>query len=176
MTAPERTKGRGLDASMRGVLVLAVVVVVGLVLLAKAAPSSSSSTAKPDRTTTTLAPRPTTTLGPTTTTKPPAAHPPAQVKVLVLNATGGAVRGASASNGAKVKAQGYDALPPANAVSRPVSAVYFAAGYETDATNVAKALGLAVKVVAPVPSPAPAPNATSANVIVVLGADTPPGP
>ncbi len=176
VTSPQRAR-RSLDPSVRGVLVLAVVVVLGLLLLAKAAPSSStvatrdrsgtsaSSTSRPQDTATT---KPATTT-PTTTG---VTHPAAQVKVLVMNGTAGKIPMAAGLNGAKIKAKGYDTLPPANAVGRPVSAIYFAPGYQGDATDVGKVLGLSVAPV-PVPTPSPAPNASQANVIVVLGQDAP---
>lgn len=172
-----RTRGRGLEPSTRGVLVLAVVVVLGLVLLAKAAPSSSTSVASPIRsnaTAPTSAPRPRVTAPVTTTAVPGVIHPPAQVKVLLMNATNGKVPKAAALNGAKVKAAGFVALAPANAnAPRPVTAVYYAPGYQADAVAVAKVLRRPASVAAPLPTPSPAPSVPQANVVVVLGQDTP---
>ena len=174
---PQHAKRRGLDPATRGVIVLVVVVVLGLALLAKAAPSSSTSTAEPDRSdaTSTTSEQTTTTRPVTTTTKPPATHPVAQVKVLVLNGSGGIPKIAG-SNTEKVEDRGYDALPPGNAVARPATAVFFAPGYEGDALEVAKVLGLAPTVVAALPSPPPSPDASEANVVVVLGKDAPAAP
>ena len=154
---------------------LAAVVVIGLVLLAKAAPSSSTTVATRDRSnvtsTSTTSPPETTTTAPTTTTTG-VAHPVAEVKVVVLNGSGGK-RGVGASNTVKIKAKGYNTLSPGNAVARPTTAVFYAAGYAADAVEVAKMLGLGATSTMPVPTPSPAPGGTEANVIVVLGEDTP---
>jgi hypothetical protein len=177
MTAPERSR-RTLDPSVRGLLVLAVVVVLGLLLLAKAAPSSSTTIATRDKPGPTV---PVTTQPQTTgTTRPSAppttlgvAHPAAQVKVLVLNGTGGKIKLAAGTNAVKVKAKGYTTLPAGDAVARPKSAVFFAPGYHADAVAVGKVLNIPAASAVPVPTPSPAPNAGQANVIVLLGQDTP---
>lgn len=175
MTAPERTR-RTIDPAVRGILVLAVVVVLGLLLLAKAAPSSSTTIATrkhPGPTTPTTAPP--TTEKPTTTTPTTLgpSRPASQVKVQVANGTGGKIAKAAGLKGAKLKAKGYDTLSPANATARPTSAVYFAPGYQADAVAVGAVLGIPPTSVLPVPTPAPVPNAAQANVIVMLGQDTP---
>jgi len=160
-------------------LVLAVVVVVGLLLLAKAAPSSSTTIAtrkSPGPTLPTKANSPSTTTTRPTTSTPTTmgtVHPPAQVKVLVMNGTGGKIPKAAGLNTAKVKAKGFATLDPANAVARPTSAVYFATGYHADAVAVGAVLGIPPAAAVPVPTPPPpAPNASQANVIVLLGQDT----
>jgi hypothetical protein len=176
MTAPEGTR-RSIDPSVRGLLVLAVVVLLGMLLLAKAAPSSSTTIATrknpgpslPAATGSTTTTRPTT----TTSTTIGIPHAAAQVKVLVLNGTGGKIAMAATVNGVKVKAKGYDTLPPGNAVARPTSAVFYAPGYQADAVAVGKVLSIPATAAVPVPTPPPAPNASQANVIVLLGQDTP---
>ncbi|MDQ6697457.1 MAG: LytR C-terminal domain-containing protein [Actinomycetota bacterium] len=176
MTAPQ-TSRRSLDPSVRGVLVLAVVVVVGVLLLAKASPSSSTTVASREHPGPTL---PTTT-PPTSTTRPTpstpttlgAVHPASQVKVLVMNGTGGRIPMAAGLNATKLKAKGFNTLAPANAVTRPTSAVYFVPGYQADAVAVGAVLGIPASSAVPVPTPLPqSPDASKANVIVLLGQDT----
>lgn len=175
MTAPQKSR-RTVDPSIRGLLVLAVVVVLGLLLLAKAAPSSSTTIATrkdPGPTVPGTTRPPTTTTRPTTTTTTGVPHPAAQVKVLVLNGTGGKVAKAAGTNAAKIKAKGYNTIEPGNAVARPTSAVFFAAGYQGDAVAVGKILDISATAVVSMPDPPPAPNASLANVVVLLGQDTP---
>ncbi len=177
MTSPEPSR-RSLDPSVRGVLVLAVVVVLGLLLLAKAAPSSSTTIAtrkNPGPTLPANVNSPTSTSRPTTSTPTTlgTVHPAAQVKVLVMNGTGGKIPMAAGLNATKLKAKGFNTLAPANAVARPTSAVYFAAGYHADAVAVAAVLGIPPDSAVPVPTPLPpSPDASKANVIVLLGQDT----
>jgi hypothetical protein len=159
-------------------LVLAVVVLLGMLLLAKAAPSSSTTIAtrkSSGSTVPTVGAPQTTTTRPTTTTPTTIGnpHPAAQVKVLVLNGTGGKIKMAATINGGKIKAKGYSTLAPGDAVGRPTSAVFYAPGYQADAIAVGKVLNIPAASAVPVPTPPPAPNAGQANVIVLLGQDTP---
>lgn len=176
MTSPEPSR-RSIDPSVRGILVLAVVVVIGLLLLAKAAPSSSTTIATRNHPgpslPTTIKPlvdttRPTTT---SPTTLGPA-HPLAQVKVLVLNGTGGKIKFAASTNVKKLQAKGYGTLAPGDTNGRPASVVYVAPGYQADGVAVAAVLNIPAASVVALPSPAPVPNAGQANVIVLLGQDT----
>ena len=193
MTAPQRS--RGLDGNVRGLIVLGVAVLIGFLLLAKAgddgsttvtASSSSGSTPTADGgdggTATTAAnggntgssvPKSTTTTAangggqPTGTTRAPAS-----VSVVVLNGSGG-VKGVAGATTDKIKAKGYKTLEPGNAAPVDKTTVYYTAGYQADANAVAGVLGLASTSVSAAPANPPA-GSTGANVIVVLGKDTPP--
>ncbi|HEX2575519.1 MAG TPA: LytR C-terminal domain-containing protein [Aquihabitans sp.] len=188
MTAPTRRAG-GLDANARGIAVLAAAVLIGFLLLLKAGDTGSASSAEGTD------PVPSTTVdtsglgtepGDTTTTPDEAtsttaapegaeARAPGEVQVVVLNADGpaGSARAASETIGAA----GYQMGEPANAnagTTLEQTAVYFAEGYQAEANAVALVLGKAPDAVQPMPDPVPGPGADTANVVVVLGADTAP--
>ncbi len=166
---PER-RGPSDPAVTRGVIVLIVAALVGIVLLA----GSGSFTAKNASTrsaTTTPSPGNVTTTATTTTPPSPTTHQPGQVKVVVLNATGGQIPTAGADNTSKLSPGGYATLPPNDAATAAASHVYYKAGYEADAHAIASLLGLPDSTVGPMPSPLPAPDAQPANVAVVIGTD-----
>ena len=193
MTAPQRS--RGLDGNVRGLIVLGVAVLIGFLLLAKAgddgsttvtASSSSDSTPTADGgdggtgddrsqrgNTGSSVPKSTTTTAangggqPTGTTRAPAS-----VSVVVLNGSGG-VKGVAGATTDKIKAKGYKTLEPGNAAPVDKTTVYYTEGYQADANAVAGVLGLAPTSVSAAPANPPA-GSTGANVIVVLGKDTPP--
>jgi len=189
MTASQRPGG-GLNSSARGLLVIAGAVLLGLILLLKADPgkvgtarinanaNATTTTSKPGTTDGTAPDTVSTTSSTTSSTSssvPAVTHTVGDVKVLVLNGTGGIPRVAGATAD-KIKGGGYDSLTPGNTAERPSTAVYFANDYLADATAVAKLLDLPTSVVQPLPDPLPAPDAAGANVVVVLGKDTPPAP
>lgn len=178
MTAPQQRAG-GLDANARGIVVLAVAVLVGLLLLLKTGGNEGASavTATGNKGgVTTSAPLGSTTTTPddtTTTTTASGAHQPSAVKVLVLNGSG--LTGVAKTNSSAVGAKGYKMLTAGNAPTTiPTTVVYYAAGYQEDATAVATALGKTSSVVKAMPSTPPGPGADQANVVVVLGKDTAP--
>jgi len=160
------------SAALRGALLIGVAVVLGATLLAQSfkdggtpvsAGTSTSSTVKRTEasTTTTLAPQP---------------HDPAAVKVLVLNGSGKS--GIAKAGADQLKAANYTTLDPANAAtSTPIAAsvVYFTAGYDADAQQIAAKLGLAPSAAQPLPSPPPPEvgNPKDANVVVMIGTDAP---
>lgn len=104
----------------------------------------------------------------TTTTRPVGgARPPAQVKVLVLNAAGRP--GAAAAVSRKLQGLGYATLAPANASkAAPQTTVYFKPGFETEAAAVAGQVGTGVRS-EPLPDPSPYAGTDQANVVVVVG-------
>lgn len=110
----------------------------------------------------------------TTTTEAEASlRAPGEVRVLVLN--GGGPAGTAAATTEAIGGAGYDMGEATNAtVQLETTAVYFAEGYEADAVAVAEVLGKPGDVVAPMPDPLPGPGSETANVVVVLGGDTPP--
>lgn len=185
MTASQRSGG-GLSSSARGLLVLAAAVLLGAVLLLKADPGKVGTArinANADVTTTTATPdgsgattsTTTATTSSTSSSVPVVTRPAGEVKVLVLNGTGGIAKVAGATAD-KIKGAGYDSLIPNNTASRPTTAVYFTNDYLADAKAVATLLNLPTSAVQPLSDPPPAPNVAGANVVVVLGKDTPPAP
>ena len=182
MTAPQKRAG-GLDANARGIAVLVAAVVIGFLLLFNAGDDGDGSTnAGSTQTTTTvdtsgLGGSTTTTAGGTTTTTAVSGsdRKPGDVSVLVLNADGPVGSAVAAST--TIGAAGYKMGTPTNAnsaVTLATSAVYYAEGYQAEATAVALVLGKAASTVQPLPSPVPGPGADKANVVVVLGKDTVP--
>jgi LytR cell envelope-related transcriptional attenuator len=195
MTAPQRS--RRLDGNVRGLIVLGVAVLIGFLLLANAGDDGSTNvtTSGPsDNTTaegsegedggtpTTAAngggsgatvPNSTTTTAakgggqPTGTTRAPAS-----VSVVVLNGSGG-IKGVAGAATDKIKAKGYKTLEAGNAAPVDKTVVYYTQGFQADANAVAGVLGLAPTSVSAAPANPPA-GSTGANVIVVLGKDTPP--
>ncbi|NLD77911.1 MAG: LytR C-terminal domain-containing protein [Acidimicrobiales bacterium] len=197
MTAPDHSTS-GFDSNTRGLAVLAVAVVVGLLLLLNAGNGGAadqvatngsgdggevtdstidvsglgddddesvdeSTTTTPDQTTTSSVPE-------TTDTRPPN-----QVKVLVLNGCGSACPGVAGTTSASIGETGFVMQQAGNASARPATTVvYFAESYQADAEAVAAVMGKAPDVVEAMPSTSPGPGAENANVVVVLGADTPP--
>ena len=94
------------------------------------------------------------------------------MSVVVLNGSGG-VKGVAGATTDKIKAKGYKTLEPGNAAPVDKTTVYYTQGYQADANAVAGVLGLAATSVSAAPANPPA-GSTGANVIVVLGKDTPP--
>ena len=124
-------------------------------------------------TTTTTVKRTETSTTPTTAQQ---AHDPAAVKVLVLNGSGKS--GIAKAGADQLKAANYTTLDPANAPSgSPIAAsvVYFTAGYQADAQQIASKLGLAPSAVQTLPSPPPPTvgDPRDANVVVLIGTDAP---
>ncbi|MBW3557013.1 MAG: LytR C-terminal domain-containing protein [Actinobacteria bacterium] len=106
-----------------------------------------------------------------TTSVPPTtlpAHPPKEVKVIVVNASG--VKGAAGKASDLLKPPGYNVLAPTNA-SRGETIVYFAPGYDADAAAVAAALGFPPASLKPLPTPPPIPDSKGAHIVVMVGAD-----
>ena len=193
MTAPQRS--HGLDGNVRGLIVLGVAVLIGFLLLAQAGDDGSTTVTADSGTTPTAegsgddggtattaanggeggttVPNSTTTTAanggkePTGTTRAPAS-----VSVVVLNGSGG-IKGVAGATTDKIKAKGYKTLEPGNAAPVDKTTVYYTAGFQADANAVAGVLGLAPTSVSAAPANPPA-GSTGANVIVVLGKDTPP--
>lgn len=180
MTAPQARSG-GVDANTRGIAVLVGAVLIGFVLLLKAGGTGAEGVSTAGGPTTTIDTSglvtSTTAEGSDTTTTTQASssgRPLSEIKVLVLNGSG--KTGVAASTTATFKAAGYTTLDPGNAASNAsTTMVYFAEGYQAEASAAATTvLGKDPNsVVATMPSPLPGPNADQANVVVVLGADTP---
>jgi hypothetical protein len=164
------------NAMVRGALLLAIAVILGVVLLntfdkgtdpfaqdlvAAGKPTTTTSEAKTPEATTT-----------TTTSAATTLRAAADVKVLPLNGTG--VNRFGAKVGDKLKTFGFNVLAADDATNKPVatSAVYFAAGYEAEARDIASKLGLAPDAVKSGTPPAKTQALNlGGNVTVVAGAD-----
>ena len=158
---------------LRGALLIGVAVVLGAVLLAQSFQGGGSPVSAGAGTTTSTVKRTETSTTPSTTPQP---HDPATVKVLVLNGSGKS--GIAKAGADQLKAANYTTLDPKNAAtSAPITAsvVYFTAGYEADAQQIAAKLGLAPSAVQPLPSPPPPAvgDPKDANVVVMIGTDAP---
>jgi hypothetical protein len=179
----------------RGLVLAAIAVVLGIILLNVgnhgATPTAATSTTLPVTTTTvagattTTAPAATTTTraattttarsststthgkdhGATTTTAP-------RSSVSVLTANGTSVSGAASTFSQAISSQGWNSLTPVDTTS-PVSSstVYYAAGQEIPALQIASYLGLKPTAVAPLTTSVPVANVTGADVVVVIGPD-----
>jgi len=157
--------------AMRGALLIVAAVLLGAGLLANgfrddeaasvtgAGPSTTRSSTVPGATTPTVV----------------QAHDPAQVKVLVLNGSGKA--GVAKAGKDQLAAANYTVLEPGNATGGTVtsSIVYFVAGYDADAAEIAAKLGLAASAAQPLPTPLPPSiaDAQGSNVVVIVGTDAP---
>lgn len=169
--------GRTLDAaSIRGLAVLVVAVLLGFILLSRSEDLAPSVEARSDRPTSTTVPAPSSTLLtplPSSTTTPTgdatSTRPAAEVNVIVLNASGGLARGVAGTMTEKLTDLEYQTVEPGNAVARDTSVVYFAEGFEAEATAIQQGLGLpgTVEPLADLPTA----EAQGADIVVVLGGD-----
>ncbi|MEJ5254570.1 MAG: LytR C-terminal domain-containing protein [Acidimicrobiales bacterium] len=154
-------------ATTIGAVLIAVAVLIGFVLLLKGLDQEGGvvETGSPTRetTTTTVAEA----LEQTTTTTA-APRPPAEVNVLVANASGGS--GVAGANKAKLTAAGYTTVETANAPPQSTSAVYFVSGWQLEAEAVARALGIGASSVSPMPASPPV-ALNGATVLVIIGSD-----
>jgi LytR cell envelope-related transcriptional attenuator len=105
----------------------------------------------------------------TTTTAAPAARPPAEVTVIVANASG--VSGAAGELTSTLASQQYQTVPETNAPeSVAATQVLFTSGFDADAPGVATAIGAPAESVAPMPDPPPV-ELGGAQILVLLGPD-----
>lgn len=179
MTAPEARPG-GLDSNVRGLLVLGVAIVVGALLLwswgddgtskvETGGADTSTTVDTSDLGTTTTAAED----SGTTTTAPATENTPSEVSVIVLNGSG--QTGAAGTNSSTVGEAGFTMLTPGNAPANIDSTtVYYADGFEGDAIIVAQLLGKGTDSVKPIAEGSLGGAEGDADVVVVLGADTPP--
>jgi len=164
---PERTQPRANPA--RGVALIATAVIVGFLLLRNwdggIAGGSEAIDAEAGGDAAGGAGATTTTLPPTTV----AARPPSEVTIRVLNATD--VVGAAGSQSEILQQNGYQAVEPDDAgMTLETTKVLYAAGYEQEAAEMARAINSppdALEAIAEPPQVDPA----GANLVVLLGAD-----
>jgi len=92
------------------------------------------------------------------------------VPVLVANASG--VSGAAATVTNQLQVGGWALQPPVNASAQvPTSHVYYVAGQEQAAIQIAKSLHLPASAVVPYTTAAPITSIGTAEVVVVVGPD-----
>lgn len=176
-----------------GLVLVAFVVATAILVAVGTRPSVSgvpSTAAIVATTTTTAAGGPTTTnaAGATTTTTPAAAHTTtthhshgaastttttvarSTVSVVVANAT--STNGLAGHYTTVLQGDGWKMQPAANATtSEATSAVYYAAGQQAAAQEVAAAIGVKPQQVLPLSSATPVSGATGVDVVVVIGQD-----
>jgi hypothetical protein len=101
-------------------------------------------------------------------------HSAAEVRIIVANGTG--VQGlAKTVSDSLVSADGYVGLNPANSTNGDTVAlttVYYAPGYQLDASRIAQTLGKTR--IMPLPTPPPVEDLQDANIVIELGADSVP--
>jgi hypothetical protein len=101
-------------------------------------------------------------------------HAAAEVRIMVANGTG--VQGlAKTVTDSLVSADGYVGLNPANSTNGDTVAlttVYYAPGYQLDASRIAQTLGK--DRIMPLPTPPPVEDLQDANIVIELGADSVP--
>lgn len=192
MTAGAHEAGGGFGRSAgvnaaRGVAVVAVAVLVGILLMAKGLNKTDSVAAiSGESTTTTVGAQDDATLvdssvvedeqTETTTSEtapatPAAPRVPAEVKVLVLNGSGG-IAGVAGRGTAKLAEAGYATADPADARASAPTVILYTEGFELDAQAVAAVFGVPVETVAPFdPANSPVDDIQGANVIVRIGND-----
>ena len=107
----------------------------------------------------------------TTSAAPPAARPAAEVGVKVYN--GSSKPGQAVVVGDRVKAAGYQLLPPGPSPSEPLGAsvIHFAEGYEAEAAAFAGVLELPASAVSAMPTPAPVKDVGPANLVLIVADD-----
>jgi hypothetical protein len=139
-----------------------VVAAIALVAVGTRPTVSGEAATTPITTTTT-----TTKTSPTTTTTTIA---PSGVTVVVANAT--QTNGLAGHYTAVLAAKGW-AMQTATdaATAEATSAVYYATGFQAEATTIATTLGLQPAVVVPLTAAVPVPGVSADDVVVVVGAD-----
>ncbi|HKE72288.1 MAG TPA: LytR C-terminal domain-containing protein [Acidimicrobiales bacterium] len=162
---------RGGQSPVRGVVLVCVAVVIGFFVLRAMDNTSADVVAVDSKATTTTTTAAGGAAGKTgTTAAKPQARPPAQVTVLVANASG--VGRAAAKQTDKLKAAGYKTGAPGNApqgLNLAETQVMAMPGFEADAKKLATDLGKP-NAVKPMATPPPV-NMAGANVLVLLGTD-----
>lgn len=159
------------EASVIGVVMIVFAVLIGAFLLAKGYESEGDLVAGSSPTTVASSSGPpptglttTSTTAPSTTTTPLKA--PADVTVRVAN--GGGEEGVALAGTEKLAAAGYSTLGAVDAPAQTASVVYYAAGFEGEAVEVAKVFDIPETSVEELPA-APPTDPGGADVLVILG-------
>ena len=164
---PARAGGSFWMGVLVGGLVVAILGAIAWVTLGDN--SSSKTTVATPATTTTSRERTTTTSSTSATTSttltPATSHPPAQVRVEVVNASG--TEGAAGTKADALKAAGYTIAGLGNATVQQGTTVACKTGFDADAAALAQAVGSGTTTV-PFPTPPPT-GSTNADCVVTLG-------
>ncbi len=151
-------------APVRAAVIIIIFVVAAIALVAVGTRPTVSGEAATTPTTTTTT---TTKTSATTTTTTVA---PSAVKVVVANAT--QTNGLAGHYTGVLAAKGWAMQTAADAsTAEQTSAVYFASGFQAEATTIATTLGLKPTVVVPLTAAVPVAGVTGDDVVVVAGAD-----
>jgi LytR cell envelope-related transcriptional attenuator len=156
------------QSPVRGVVLVAVAVILGIfVLRAMDNTSADVGSAATDSTGTTAAGGD---AGSTDTTAP-AVRAPAEVIVIVANASG--VSQAAGTKTQQLQAAGYQAVDPTNAppdMELDTTQIMPSPGFEPEAAKLAGELGLQPESVQPLPDPSPV-DLAGANILGLMGTD-----
>ena len=160
---PARPSG-GATTSLRVILVVGVAALLGWFVLRNGFGVGDGGDSGAANTTTTVAV--TTSVAPTSTTVNMAG-----TKIVVANGSG--VGGSAGRLTDTLLAEGYAVITPTNANvnTYEITEIYFTQGFEAQAGEVARELGVAVTGLLPDPPPVPPEGIQDANVIIVLGRD-----
>ena len=178
-TSATHTTAARLSVVRAGAVLVIFVIAVAVLLAVGTRPSVStpSSATTATSTPTTVA---TAGGGSTTTTSSSQHHssattttgtqPHSSVSVVVANAT--STSGLAAHYSTIIGAAGYNMKPPTNASTTvPNSVVYYAAGQQGAALDIANSIGVKPAQVQPLTTAVPVPGVTGTDVVVVVGQD-----
>lgn len=167
--------------AVRGFVLLFLAVLAGFVLLGKGIDSEKSvvdtdrsDNEKVDQGEDSGTTRETVTLGTDdtsdTTIVAPEKRPPAEVSVLVANASG--ISGAAGRAGNQLRSLGYSTPEESNASAAEVTTLYFVEGFDAEALDVATIFAVDPANVKPMPDPVPTiERIGEAEVLLLLGPD-----
>ena len=168
---PVGGEGSPTEASLVGIVMIVIAVLIGAFLLAKGYETEGDLVAGTSPTTVSADGGPTPTgLTTTSTTAPPATteplRPPADVLVRVAN--GGGEEGVALQGTNKLETAGYQTTVAVDAPAQDESTVYYVAGFEGEAVEVAKVFDIPESNVSEMPASPPV-DPGGADVLVVLG-------
>ena len=137
-------------------------VTLAAVTATTAAPASSTTTAPPVTSTTSTS---------DVTVAAAVARPPREVSVRVYN--GSTTAGQAVRVGDRVRAGGYQVLPPGPSPADPLpaSVIHFVPGFDAEAAALAAVLGLPASAAAPAPTPALVKDVGGAELVVIVADD-----
>lgn len=167
----------GAPNAVRGLVIVVVAGLLGLFLLARGGTNSLFADDEPAtgaaHVTSTTGNVPTIAPPPTTAKAPVDTKAPAEVTVAIYNATAGAITGAAGDAKAKLTPLGYEQVTLNDAPGAiSTSAVYYADGFQANATAIAQALGYDSGAVKAADGATDNPGSGSgASVVVVIGTD-----
>lgn len=169
--------GRSAGSAMaRGIALILAAVAVGVLVLRVAGDehnfeSDSQKRARLDSASATSSTLPS--ADPSSTTPAPTTPAPTPETTTVLVLNGSDTKGAAKGATEMLKTAAFKTMTPSDVKQKPAAtAVYYMAGFDTMAQQIATKLGIAAKPLA-MPTPAPA-DPAGAQVLVIIGADVAP--